>query len=139
IWGWGNDYQRPVSLAPLWDPDKSDGILRAQGSYGPSIEFVEIFHTENGVPIDEDNTWGYATRYETKVATAMDQYEIENGYTTAKLNFDRENRFYASVGFDGGVWYGQGRYDDNNTWTIKGRLGQHSGKAFERSEEHTSE
>src|SRR5690606_11373146 len=76
-------------------------------------------------------SWGYANRYNTKVATALDQYEIENGYTTARLNFDRENRFYASVGFDGGVWYGQGRYDDNNTWTIKGRLGQHSGKAFE--------
>src|SRR5690606_3451848 len=28
-------------------------------------------------------------------------------------NFDREPRFYANLGFDGGIWYGQGRFTDD--------------------------
>ena len=42
--------------------------------------------------------------------------EEENGVirgTTAEFNFDREPRFYASLGFDRGVWYGEGRVDEN--------------------------
>ena len=38
------------------------------------------------------------------------RYVIENE-TTAGMNFDREPRFYASVGFDRGVWYGNSYSD----------------------------
>jgi starch-binding outer membrane protein, SusD/RagB family len=79
------------------------------------------------LPIDQDATWDYEGRYSLKVATANDRYNIEPAYTTVKMHFDRENRFYASVGFDGGKWFGQGKYDDSDMWTIKGKLGQHTG------------
>src|SRR5690606_23092327 len=37
---------------------------------------------------------------------------VKQDYSTAQLNFDREPRYYASLGFDGGIWYGHERYDD---------------------------
>ena len=44
---------------------------------------------------------------------AQNAYYIRQGYTTVKLNFDREPRFYAYLGFDGGTWLGQlGNYND---------------------------
>ncbi|MDO5569978.1 MAG: RagB/SusD family nutrient uptake outer membrane protein [Bacteroidales bacterium] len=39
-------------------------------------------------------------------------YYIKNNFETAILNTDREPRFYANLGFDGGLWYGNGRYKD---------------------------
>src|SRR3546814_4028896 len=43
---------------------------------------------------------------------------------TVGLHFDREPRFYASLAFDGALWYGQGRLDDTQPWTVQSKLGQ---------------
>src|SRR5690606_23019862 len=48
---------------------------------------------------------------------------IKEGYTTVALNFDREPRFYAYLGFDGGRWYGHGRLEDEDNFYVEGRLG----------------
>ena len=56
------------------------------------------FLYKNGVPITEDKTWNYDDRFELRKATANDKYFIKEGYTTANLNFDREVRYYASLG-----------------------------------------
>src|SRR5690606_17279753 len=79
----------------------------------------------NGVPIDEDVTWDYANRFELRTGDEANKFYIRQGYTTAALNFDREPRFYASLGFDGGVWYGQGRFDDkaSNLFYVSSRRG----------------
>src|SRR5690606_17514975 len=82
-----------------------------------------VFYTENGVPIDEDPSWAYTNRFDLKQGTADEKYYIRTGYTSALFNFDREPRFYASLGFDGGVWYGQGKYDDNDTWFVSAKKG----------------
>src|SRR3546814_5940004 len=46
-------------------------------------------------------------------------------YTTLfrSLHFDREPRFYADLGFDGGRWYGQGNYDDDDNLYIDAKFG----------------
>lgn len=111
------------ALTPrTWDP--SYRAAAAQGQYGPPLKIAELFYSENGVPIDEDKTYPYDSRYELRVGTHDERYNIKEGYTTASLNFNRENRFYASLGFDGGIWYGQGRFDDNNPFYIMGKSGQ---------------
>ena len=92
------------------------------------MKIAALFHTRNGVPIDEDHTWDYNGRFEMRVGTRAERYNIKEGYTTAKFNFDRENRFYGALGFDGGIWYGLGRYDDNNAFWFEGKLGQYGGK-----------
>ena len=76
------------------------------------LKIADLFYTKNGVPITEDKTWNYDDRFELRKATANDKYFIKEGYTTANLNFDREVRYYASLGFDGAVWFGQGVTDE---------------------------
>ena len=61
---------------------------------------------KNGVPIEEDNTYDYASRYSLRVSDAEHRYYIQRGEQTAALNFDREPRFYSTLGFDRGKWYG---------------------------------
>jgi len=93
------------------DPGNRD-ITRVHGQLSPPLNIAEMFYSSHGVPITEDKTWDYASRYSLKVAGDADKLYIRKDYTTAYLNFNREPRFYADLGFDGGIWYGQGRYDD---------------------------
>src|SRR3546814_10556804 len=96
------------------------GTTRLYGDLSPPLKIAEMYYTHHGVPINEDKTWDYANRYSLRTAGIDDGLYVREGYTSAYLNFDREPRFYAGLGFDGGVWYGHGKYND-------------------RSEEHTSE
>ena len=115
---------------PILNPSISttNGNGRPHGEYAPPLQIAEMFYTENGVPIDEDKTWDYQERYALDTATDADQFYIKSGYVTARLNFDREPRFYADLGFDGGIWYGQGKYDQGDSWHVEGRSGGYSGK-----------
>lgn len=99
------------------------------GLISPTLKMAEMFYTKNGVPIEEDLTWDYPNRYALKVVGEEDKVNLINGYTTASLNFDREDRFYACLGFDGGKWYGQGKYDETNLYFVEGKLGQNAGVA----------
>ena len=135
IWGATNSmasYIQQVAQANI-DPS-AGGLGNGNGpgaEYAPPLKIAEMFYTKNGVPINEDKTWNYTARYDLDTATQDDKYKILPGYVTARLHFDREPRFYADLGFDGGIWYGQGQYDDDNTWHVEGRLGGYSGKTRE--------
>src|SRR5690606_27887901 len=101
IWGSTNamigSLQR--NLQPIIDPNSviTNGSSRPNGEYAPPLKIAEMFYTKNGLPIDEDWSWEYSKRYELKIAGEDDKYFIEPYYTTAKLNFDREPRFYADL------------------------------------------
>jgi hypothetical protein len=75
-------------------------------------KIAEMFYTDRGVPIEEDKARMGVDQFAPRTATAEDQLYIRNGYSTAELHFNREPRFYATLGFDGGIWYGGGRYND---------------------------
>lgn len=79
----------------------------------PTFQLAERYYTHNGVPMSEDKLLAdaYANKYKTRVAKSTDKWYIKEGHETAILNFDREPRFYASIGFDGGIWWGNGRTD----------------------------
>lgn len=124
---WGNTNSTAVALqrqaTPPLDPTNSVNA-NTLGNMAPPIKIAEQFYSKNGVPIDEDVTYDYAGRFELREADEADKYHLQTGYTTVGLHFDREERFYASLAFDGGLWYGQGRLDDNDQWTIQAKLGQ---------------
>lgn len=82
--------------------------LVAQGTFAVPISEQELFYTDKGLPIQEDKTWDYRNRYNLKTASSADRFYIHNGYTTVNAHFNREPRFYSSIAFDGGVWYGNG-------------------------------
>src|SRR5690606_35965139 len=67
---------------------------------------------------------------EVRAATEEERYLIEPGYLTARLNFDREPRFYASLGFDGGIWYmkdGTSNGSDENAMYVQAKNAERSG------------
>ncbi|NLR66415.1 RagB/SusD family nutrient uptake outer membrane protein [Chitinophaga varians] len=98
----------------------------------PTIKMAETFYSNHGVPINEDKTWDYGRRYELRTGTYADRLNIQEGYTTARLNFDRENRFYACLGFDGGRWFMQSNASDENAWNVKAKFGQPQGKVSDQ-------
>ena len=109
-------------------------LAKTQPILSPTLKTAEMFYSENGVPIDEDTRYNYEGRYETSVSTE-EKFYIAQGAETANLNQHREPRFYADLGFDGGVWFGNGRYKDvgmgdvsETSWLISAMQGETSGK-----------
>lgn len=99
---------------------------RVIGELSPTLKITEMFYSDKGVPTNEDRTWNPGNP-ELRTATTDDQLYIRKDYVTAAANFDREPRFYASLGFDGGIWYGQGAYEDAkplSLYFVSGRKGQ---------------
>lgn len=123
IWGDPNslaDYLQWVSQARLL-PEATPNI---QSLMAPTMRMAELFYTSHGVPIEEDKTWDYSERLNLRTATAADKFNIKEGYQTVGLHFGRETRFYADLGFDGSVWYGQGRFDDSDPYYVLAKKGQ---------------
>ena len=130
IWGASNSMVTTIQqygLANI-DPLRGNQNTGPEGEYAPPLKIARLFYTKNGLPINQDKTWNYAAMNSLNTAPP-DQVYLQPGYVTAHLNFDREPRFYADLGFDGGTWYGHGRYDDKSPWHIEGRAGGYSGKA----------
>ena len=132
---WANTQVNTVALQKMistyWDPTTFNQTV-TQGLLSPPLKIAEMFYSSHGVPITEDKSWNYGNRDKLQVAGTADQLYIRNGYTTAHLNFDREPRYYADLGFDGGVWYGQGIYDDKspaNLYYLEGLFKQRNGAA----------
>ncbi|TKG95039.1 RagB/SusD family nutrient uptake outer membrane protein [Puteibacter caeruleilacunae] len=128
IWGStfrSTDHLQRCSQARLRSADI--GNHNAKNLLAPTMRMAEVFYTENGVPIDQDNTWNYAERFKTSTAGTEDRYYLKKGYKTANLHFDREPRFYASMAFDGSIWYGGGRFDDNSTYHLEMKARQFAG------------
>jgi len=139
VWGATNSMVEWIQryAQPIIDPasNTSNGTSRPKGEYAPTMKIAEMFYTKNGLPIDEDYSWDYTNRYKLDTATEVHKYYIQPNYTTAKLNFDREPRFYADLGFDGGIWFGNGNFDQDNAWHLEGKTGQLAGK--NRGDEHS--
>ncbi|MCG8475773.1 MAG: RagB/SusD family nutrient uptake outer membrane protein [Cytophagales bacterium] len=127
---WGQSYGANTNLQELASPrfttkDVAGGL---KSLLSPSMRMAEMFYSENGVPIDEDKDWNYAERFKVSKAGKEDRHYLKEGHVTANLHFDREPRFYGSLGFDGCIWYGQGVYDEDKAHSLKMKAGQPGGK-----------
>jgi hypothetical protein len=123
-----DDLQRLISN--WWDPRYLDGVI-TRGELSPPLKIAEMFYSSNGVPIGEDKTYDYTGRYNLRISGDADKLYVHKGYTTVGLHFNREPRFYADLGFDGAVYYGHGRYDDNDfmgLFYLEGKFKQRNGK-----------
>jgi len=98
-------------VLPVLNP-MFDGQPQMAEAFSVPLKIAEMFYTDNGVPIDEDKEWSYGSRYTLRRAEKEEGLYIRSGGETARLNFDREPRFYAWLGFPQGIWYGSGSYDD---------------------------
>lgn len=105
----------------------SGNLGNGSSEYCATLKIAEQFYTNNGIPIDEDPQWDYTNRYATQIAGEDHRHYIQMGQTTAKLNFYREPRFYASLGFDRGIFEGSGQTIESNFWYIQARKGEIAG------------
>jgi len=133
-WVGGGSYQsgpiQSMAMARLSPYTASDETQTIASLFAVPIHIAEMFYSKNGVPIEEDKTYNYSGRYtDIRPATQAERFYIRAGERTVQLNFDREPRFYGSLGFDKGIWYGMGRMDDKatNMWFVEAKTNQNAG------------
>ena len=97
-----------------------------KGIIAPPIKMAELFYSKNGVPIDQDITYDYSNRYALRKAVNAERFYVKPGEETVQLHYDREPRFYANLGFDRGIWYGNwiNNYDTTGLAVIRARKGE---------------
>ena len=128
---WGNTNSLATDIQSLGQPRPNATNAANVSFYGMAsipLNIVNLFYTKNGVPTTEDKTLDFPTRgATTKVSAAADKYRIQQGYTSAAINFDREPRFYADLGFDGSVLFGNGNITVASLNHLEGKQGQYTG------------
>ena len=129
---WGSSTS-PVEQLQNWSQARialgvQDAALGSiQSWWSPPLRIAEMFYSENGVPIKEDRDYDYNNRYETAVADEAHRHYVSVGYEIAKLNLHREPRFYASLGFDRGIWMGHGISEDEDALFPEAKKGERAG------------
>jgi hypothetical protein len=94
-----------------------DILNSMNGQWSPTLKLVESYYSSNGVPIEEDIEWQqsewYVQRYDIRdePSSGDEIYYVKEGQKTIYLHYNREPRFYASIGFDRGIYYGSGYLD----------------------------
>ena len=94
-----------------------DHLNDATSEWAPTLKMVQKYYSSNGVPIEEDIQWQnngwYGNRFKVREepSSGDEIYYVKEGEKTAYLHYNREPRFYASLGFDKGIYFGNGYYD----------------------------
>ena len=112
---WPEVYQIQALPRDL-DAGKSSSQTSGRNNYAVPIKILYQFYTKNGVPIEEDKTWNFNERFTVRTVDADQQYLLAVGQQTAGIHFDREIRYYASIGFDRGIWFGHGSTSETAQW-----------------------
>ena len=137
VWAFAPEWTGDLQMwcQPRWTADHSALFGYTKKSHAPTLNMVETFYTNNGVPIDEDLTWDYGNRYDIIETPLFDsnnenfhEFYIEDDYYTAKLHTYREPRFYSSIGFDGGKWFSLETENINFIPHLNAKAGAASGK-----------
>jgi hypothetical protein len=121
IWGSTNNDCDALSRAAHARIVHLVNVGNVTSMWAPTLKLAESYYSSNGVPISEDREWmqngWYNRRYEVREAPSSgvpEVYYVKEGERTAYLHYNREPRFYASIGFDRGIYYGSGYYDFNS-------------------------
>lgn len=112
------------------DPDNYQVGGHVHLVLGVNMKVASQFYTDKGIPMEEDANWQNKNKEALRVPVDSEIDVIRE--QTAEFNFDREPRFYASLGFDRGVWYGCGK-TDNSALIVKGLRGDISNSTSERT------
>ncbi|TXH55257.1 MAG: RagB/SusD family nutrient uptake outer membrane protein [Bacteroidia bacterium] len=100
------------------------------GYVSATLNIVEKFYSKNGVPIEEDKTYPYSNRFDLVSVpnTNAYKYDLVAGATTARMQLDRENRFYGTLVFDAGRLFMNQVGSDASAYNIDLKYAGASGK-----------
>src|SRR5690606_29005418 len=121
IWGLNHGFGYQGYTMPKLTDRAAGQANTHPGNWAVPFVTTDLFYTANGVPINEDRTWDYNGRLAVQVGDEANQHYLRVGYETAKVHFNRERRFYADLGFDGGLWFGNGQQDESTTRYVQAR------------------
>ncbi|NNK83203.1 MAG: RagB/SusD family nutrient uptake outer membrane protein, partial [Flavobacteriaceae bacterium] len=124
---WGNsspvqEWWQMQAGSLMKNPSASSGEAAWQW-IAPTMRMAELYYTKNGLPIDQDLTFEYDDRFSTTTIGYQQGLIAQPGQRTAKLNLNREPRFYSSLAFDRGksrTW--------GELWNLKMRKGESHGR-----------
>ena len=106
---WTKLWEGPITVANYRQAQAKIMRLAAEhtsirSEWGPTIKIVEQYYSKNGVPIDEDKDWlsngWFENRFKMRPepSSGDEIYYVKEGKTTINFHFNREPRFYASLG-----------------------------------------
>lgn len=129
VWANSNSMTADLQLQAMPPLHADHNHNNARKILSPPLKIAKQFYTKNGVPINEDRTLSFRDDTELRVATHSERFHIAEGFETSRLHFDREPRFYASLAFDGAVWY---KYDspsnsDEDTFVVRSKRTDYAG------------
>ena len=85
--------------------DANNYNSNVHGDLSPSMTMVEMYYTEHGLPIDQDNSWNYVGRYKMSTETSSLYTDVvPMNEDVLQLHLRREPRFYASIAGDRLYW-----------------------------------
>lgn len=128
IWGSGRYNSANIEKFTIPPLTQDHRLFSGGGTWAPTMKMVEMFYTENGVPISEDIGYDYENRYSLTTVADSARYYLQPGKRTAILHTQREPRFYGALAVDAGWFYGLGRQDEDQQWPVNAKLGDQSGR-----------
>ncbi|WP_256005289.1 RagB/SusD family nutrient uptake outer membrane protein [Pedobacter deserti] len=118
LWAFTNsrlsDIQR-YFMPQILSGDRGVDNVTPRGTVAPTLKAVRHYYTDKGLPLGYDKNWVGQSDEALVTATAADRYYVKKGQVTVKLHYNREPRFYAAVGFDRGIWFGNATNNYNVT------------------------
>lgn len=112
---------------PRFKAGEADRDDQLQGCLGASMKMVEMFYTENGLPIENDKTWNYEGRYQmSKETSSAYQDVVPLNEDVLSLHLRREPRFYADIAADRCYWR-RGKKSDMEDYKVKAYQGERWG------------
>lgn len=126
-----NPHQWAYWAMPYFYSDDSQFNSTAKGCISPSMKMVEMYYTEHGLPIEEDNAWDYAARYQMgREVSSLYNGVVELNTPVLNLHLRREPRFYAHIAADRCRWQRGPTNDDSYNLLVEAyqgeRFGSHS-------------
>lgn len=132
VWGIGRqDVKRLIyhASSPLNREHYEGRPLAFNNLHAPTMNVTDQFYSRNGLPIEEDKTYGYANRFKLVNVPAEDQFYFNNeeGVKVPHYNTNREPRFYAYLGFDQGRYFCHSEPDDTKSNVIHSKAPDFAG------------
>ena len=106
----------PNNSEILWADTRNEGTYGLQnksrpyapgGSWngvGPTLTMLDRFYTKNGLPMEEDPSYNYDSRFDVVTVTPEQEKFAKPNEKTVAYNLNREPRYYAWVAFQGGYY-----------------------------------
>ena len=112
IWGYDkNNFHYSTQRYVVPKIQGATGSARPFGQIVPTLTLIATYYTKNGLPLEVDPT-----------TKGRDLWKFQASSNTAEVNLDREPRFYASIGYDGGTYEFNG-----SSFSIQAMNGQPQG------------